>query len=81
MADYQALFVLSLILAAVKLPFWAAVIPVIFAGGALFTLGLCYFRDLRETATIHSRRYRESKGIAPDGGLPRLLLARGLRPL
>ncbi|MFK0005106.1 hypothetical protein [Paenarthrobacter sp. NPDC090522] len=67
MVAYPALFVLSFVLAAVKLPFWAAVIPIIPAGGALFSLGLCYFRDLRETATIHSRLYRESKGIAPDG--------------
>lgn len=67
MVAYPALFVLSLILAAVKLPFWAAVIPINPAGGALFSLGLCYFRDLRETATIHSRLYKEAKGIAPDG--------------
>ena len=67
MLGFPSLFLLSLLMAVAKLPFWAVVIPIVLAGCSLVALGLFIFRDIDGTASIWSRAYRESKGIAPDG--------------
>ncbi|MGO4146957.1 hypothetical protein AB4Y77_17895 [Paenarthrobacter sp. YAF11_1] len=67
MLCFPAFFILSFILAALKLPFWAVLIPITLAGVSVFSLGFCIFRDIRNTATTWSLLYRESKNIAPDG--------------
>jgi hypothetical protein len=67
MLGFPSLFLLSLLMAVARLPFWAVVAPIVLAGCSLVALGLFIFRDIGGTASIWSQAYRESKGIAPDG--------------